>query len=218
MVQLYGVCLDRLPSADLLKKMIGKEWEESWQNQHPTLQKEEAARSSLAGLFLLRFSGREGLLAYSEKGKPYLVDYKADFGITHTGEWIFCAVSSAEFGGGVGLDAESGSRLRRESIQSLSKRWLSEKEQELLGDAPDLQAFLKLWTRKEALVKWQGEGISRLHCADTVCAPEKYGISFFEYQVENIFITLCTSAKETVSNKIQFLSREEIAAWENAIL
>ena len=82
------------------------------------------------------------------------------------------------------------------------------------SDFPDLKDFLRIWTRKEALVKWQGEGLSRLHLADTVAAPNDYGISFFEFRAEDIFITLCASAKATVSNEICFLTNEEIEGWK----
>lgn len=212
MIEIYGVRSDQLPNAEDLKGMISQSWVDAWQKQHSGMKKEECVRSGLAGLLLLRCSGVEGTLTYSDRGRPYLADFKADFSISHTDGWIFCAVSRDASDCRVGLDAESGSRLRLETVPALVKRWFSLKEQELLGDAPDLQAFLRIWTRKEALVKWQGEGLSKLHKADTASASDEHGLAFFEYRVENVFLSLCASANAVVSKEIRLLSQEEIEA------
>lgn len=93
------------------------------------------------------------LLEYAENGKPFLKNYSdLHFNISHCRTHIALALSHSP----VGIDVES---LRRVS-PSLIKRVCSDEEQHIISQSsdPDME-FLRLWTRKEAYLKYTGTGI-----------------------------------------------------------
>jgi len=101
----------------------------------------------------LRFSHRED-------GKPVLDRPCSDvcFSLSHAGDAIVVA-----FGNGfeVGVDAEAVSR--NVEHERLAERYFSSSEAAVIrGRAPDqqLEAFFSCWTRKEAIMKAAGKGLS----------------------------------------------------------
>lgn len=89
-------------------------------------------------------------------GKPMLPPELAKhINVTHAGDWALLAVGPSA----VGVDLEnSATGLVFADIASLS---FSPTEQQFLNEAPDQHAFFfQLWTRKEALIKATGRGIS----------------------------------------------------------
>lgn len=94
-------------------------------------------------------------------GKPVLCESSValSFNITHTGNIALIAVAGHE--SMVGIDAE----LIRSDIEwsNLSRRFFAPAEAEEIHSAPREQhvaAFFACWTRKEALVKAMGVGLS----------------------------------------------------------
>ena len=94
-------------------------------------------------------------------GKPVLAPGQADlaFNLTHTEGLVAVAVSS---GAAIGIDAESLDRrsinpaIGRDKFSPAEITWLEG------HDAPDqAQAFLRLWTAKEAFLKAIGKGLTR---------------------------------------------------------
>jgi len=91
-------------------------------------------------------------------GKPGLEGGPA-FNLTHTGDHFVVALAPE---GALGVDAEEGRRLR--DLEGLANRiFTREEREELFGVPPGPAreaAFLRGWTRKEAVVKALGRGIS----------------------------------------------------------
>ena len=101
--------------------------------------------------------------AYLTNGKPTLADKFASAGIhfnlAHTGDLALVAVTRL---GMVGVDVESVRPVK--NVDELIARFFSSRENELFQKVPDHEkpaAFFNLWTRKEALLKATGEGITR---------------------------------------------------------
>lgn len=94
---------------------------------------------------------------YNRYGKPSLIEYEnIYFSISHSGEWILCAVSDTP----IGIDIEGG---QHESIILIAKRFFTEQEYSyIIKQTLDNQknAFYKLWTLKESYVKCIGRGLS----------------------------------------------------------
>lgn len=91
---------------------------------------------------------------YDNNGKPFLANYNGiHFNLSHCREYVAVAIDSCS---PVGIDVES----RRRVSPSLVKRVCSEAEQKMIATAadPDME-FLRLWTRKEAWLKYTGTGI-----------------------------------------------------------
>ena len=89
-------------------------------------------------------------------GKPYLIGSELKFNITHSGDYVACAVGDAD----MGIDIEKISRMELPEVYSV----FSGSEREMINALPrDIQAdmFYRLWTLKESYVKKTGDG---LHC------------------------------------------------------
>jgi 4'-phosphopantetheinyl transferase len=101
--------------------------------------------------------------AHLKNGKPELAAEFASAGIhfnlAHTGDLALVAVTRI---GPIGADVECVRPVK--DVDDLVARFFSKREHELFQKIPLEQksaAFFNLWTRKEALLKATGEGITR---------------------------------------------------------
>ena len=115
---------------------------------------------ALAYLLLIYALREEGVFVdmpeftYGEHGKPYLKNYPDwNFNISHCKNAVCCVLSKEE----VGVDIEEIGEYK----EGLAAYVSNEKELKMLHDS-DNQAddFYKLWTRKEAVFKMLGSGIT----------------------------------------------------------
>ena len=92
-----------------------------------------------------------------KRGKPYIGpnhNPNVFFNISHCKNAVGCVVSE---GGEVGIDAECLGRYKPQ----LAEYCMSDEELKQISEAPDPDAeFTLLWTKKEALLKYTGEGIT----------------------------------------------------------
>jgi phosphopantetheinyl transferase len=87
------------------------------------------------------------------KGKPYLPDSRIHFNLSHSRNIALIAVSTVA---PVGIDVEHPREFR--SPDALAQRICSERE---LASAITPSQLLRLWVRKEAVVKGMGDGLTR---------------------------------------------------------
>jgi 4'-phosphopantetheinyl transferase len=108
---------------------------------------------SILGQYLQREPGTIGF-EYSASGKPHLKHPDLHFNLAHSEDRFVVAVCESL----VGVDLE----LRRviPDLDSLATHVFSPVELELWKTMPTLETFLRLWTRKEALLKGIGLGIA----------------------------------------------------------
>ena len=94
------------------------------------------------------------LFSFQSGGKPFLDDHPGiHFNLSHSGDVAVCAISDQP----VGIDIETPRKISN----SLIDYTMNESERELIAASGDPStAFLTLWTKKEALLKLTGEGIS----------------------------------------------------------
>lgn len=95
-----------------------------------------------------------------EKGKPHIKGDKVHFSISHSGEYVACAVDSSP----VGIDIE---RIRTVTLPLIKRVCTEEELQYVLGgtdtqnmDSETCVRFLHLWCAKEAYLKYTGEGLA----------------------------------------------------------
>ena len=95
--------------------------------------------------------------SYSEKKKPFLKDSDGiHFNISHSGDWIVCAIAENE----VGIDVE---KIRKINL-NIARRFFSTKEVGHLFKLPEkaqLDYFFDLWTLKESYLKFLGTGLTK---------------------------------------------------------
>ena len=109
---------------------------------------EDQTRFALGRLLISRFVG-SGPLEYGDKGKPRLPG-KDPFSLSHSGNFVGLYIGSAE----VGLDVEEISRCHMDIVSGAFT-----KEEAI--SIHDQESFAYAWTRKEAVTKCLGSGISR---------------------------------------------------------
>jgi 4'-phosphopantetheinyl transferase len=150
---LYATHANRI-SRELAGRWLG-ELSCARQTQLQRLRQPEDLNNSLLGMQLLK-TGMNHLkfrgfhlsgVQYRANRKPHLSE-AVDFSISHSGDMVVCALTR---NGRIGIDTE---KLRPVSIRSFS-RFLSASEYLTPGDSGD--AFLDLWTCKEAVLKGCGD-------------------------------------------------------------
>lgn len=92
------------------------------------------------------------------RGKPYFPSHPdVHFSVSHTGTLWVCAFSDTEIGLDVQEHRENDAPAR---FVRLAKRWFSDGERQYLDKCGYEPAeFYRLWARKEAYVKFTGDGI-----------------------------------------------------------
>ena len=93
-----------------------------------------------------------------ENGKPFLEDGRLQFNLSHSGDLALIAVARARH---VGVDVEQVRPMH--DLDALAARICTPGELAIitgLADPHRERAFFAMWTRKEALAKATGEGIS----------------------------------------------------------
>lgn len=113
----------------------------------------EIAYALLEEVLKTRFGITAYTISKNEKGKPFLAEYPSlHFNISHCGGLAVCGVSKSE----IGVDAE----LIREYGGKVMTRIFSEEEQSLTAASEDPNTdFFRIWTLKESLCKFTGDGI-----------------------------------------------------------
>lgn len=177
------------------------------------LKNKKAAIMSLAtGLLLQEIVEKEcGIpacelkVSTNDNGKPY-IDGCPDFhfNISHSDSRVVMAYGDCK----LGIDVE---KLKENDI-AVAKRCFAKEEYEyIIGDIsldrdtkPE-HRFCKIWTMKEAYLKYKGTGISVPLNSFTVNPIEGNvsgeDVSIFSKIMEEYMISICTSAKEDVQIK-----------------
>jgi len=99
------------------------------------------------------------LFEHGPQGKPSLPGAGISFNLSHSGQWFACAISN---GGPLGIDIERIQSLN--DMPGMAQHFFAPAEVERLFAAPESErthSFFQCWTRKEAVIKATGEGVSR---------------------------------------------------------
>lgn len=141
-------------------------------------------------------TGRKGWhFAVKYNGKPYVEGENITYSVSHTNGCVACAVSVPEHSqiktrglpdvvtdekiylasyfnkhGEIGCDVENcRGRLDAENIKKIAGRYFTESEkEEFENSCQSIEAFYRLWTVKESLVKATGEGLGALRRTDKI--------------------------------------------------
>ena len=122
------------------------------------------------------FCEKNSLSAYSGKvlrtplGKPYLENNYLFTGVTHTSDVIIVGVCEKSFG----IDCESKSRVIKNPERIINRFFTDNEKRFILSSKDKQQAFLEIWVKKEAYLKYTGDGISDLCNCDVT---EIYGFT-----------------------------------------
>jgi len=117
---------------------------------------------------LSKWSGVDPLelkIISDEHGKPFLVaNDPVHFSITHSSDHVAVAFSREP----VGLDLE---QVREVDAAALASRFFSPREAEWVDQSDDPNLFFTLWNCREAAIKADGRGLSKLLAVTRISEP-----------------------------------------------
>lgn len=94
--------------------------------------------------------------SYGVSGKPYFKEYPFYFNLSHSGDYVVCAISEKE----IGIDIQEH---RSGNMERIAKRYFSSREIQTLEKCSSherTQLFFDMWAKKEAYGKYTGGGIA----------------------------------------------------------
>lgn len=123
---------------------------------------------------------------YGKNGKPFLRDHPdIHFNLSHCRKGILCVIADKE----VGCDIEE---IPASLDDGLCSCCCSGEEIRKIRDSSRPEAeFTKLWTRKEAYLKYTGEGISD-DLPDLFSQADLTGMDFRTFEEKGMVYTLCS--------------------------
>lgn len=152
----------------------------------------------------------------SEHGKPYLPQQPVYFNISHSGDYVVIAISETN----IGVDIE---KLRHNKMR-VARRFFSDTEINLIQSSkiPD-QDFTRLWSLKEAYLKYRGSGLTEAlntftvkksdqpHIFDVYNATGKQiKIKLFHKTLNNqYFLSVCFNESQNIE-KIKEITLQEL--------
>ncbi len=129
-------------------------------------------------------------ISENEYGKPHFTNAEICFNISHSDNAIVCSVSDGE----IGIDVEKISEIRTK----ISDKFFSEYERRQIKSPED---FYRLWTLKEAFVKFIGKGISSIKDVEFTIKPKvkfesttiSSSINFETFIIDNYVVSIASN-------------------------
>jgi 4'-phosphopantetheinyl transferase len=160
MIQIYYSFLNKSLHHKLLEKYLKKNSLE-YQNRVLSFLRWEDTQLSLLGRILLMQGmhdlGKEfdsSKLQHNKYNKPFFLDSEVKFNISHSGQMVVCAISE-EFE--LGIDVEL---IKDINIDNFKNHMTGYEWENIKREEDKLTAFYDYWTKKEAVVKASGRGLS----------------------------------------------------------
>lgn len=151
-----------------------------------SIQNKDAQKRMLFGRIMLKYiAGRIGIvgpefMSLTNSGKPvFTVPNGFDFNISHSGNMVVCCIVKDAF---VGIDLE----LNRPVNIEIYRNCFDSHEWQFITESvtPGL-TFLKLWVRKEAVIKADGRGFG-INLSSLNCLKNKAKAGLNNYYIESI--------------------------------
>lgn len=141
----------------------------NWQTEGSAGKEKSYAYQHAAGHRLVRYALRRcfGLeqmgYVFTENGKPMIAGHpEIQFNLSHTKGLLACAVSHRP----VGIDVE----WIRPVLPSVFRKLTKREQDYILSFGNREEAFMRVWTMKEACMKMTGQGLAAF--GETECVPD----------------------------------------------
>lgn len=166
--------LEDIPQASIaewLPAITPSEQDAAQNFEKPNDQKRFVASRFLLRKYLKLIFGQDPIIEANEYGKPFLVNQDGQFNISHSGEFLLMAFSYIP----VGVDIEKISKFPE--MNYIKENFFHPGERDEVNSAPINQGdlwFFICWTRKEALLKAIGKGLTiKTESFQVSCDPNK---------------------------------------------
>lgn len=137
---------------------------------------------------------------YEENGKPFINNKEIEFNLSHSKSHCVIAISPLQ----LGIDIEVPKKLV--NFDDVVKKVFTQKEQDLIYTSSDpAKTFFTFWTRKEAVIKATGKGITSYLNEFSVCngtnnaQPQHILLNNNRFKSENLFIQTFEYQNNTIS-------------------
>ena len=118
----------------------------------------ESLNEYISGHSLAPYNGE---IKRTALGKPY-IDYPLHIGVTHSDDTVIIAIDKHN----IGIDCEKCGRVSAR-YESIMKKFFTKNERNYVKSCKDEKsAFLDTWVKKEAVVKFSGEGLAEMAKVD----------------------------------------------------
>lgn len=172
-IHLWEADLDRASAESAFPYLSDDEWSRAGRFRY-----EQHRNRFIAGRALLRLrlsaylhcKPAEIIFHYNEWGKPFVANARLEFNVAHSDNHFVLALSQEP----VGVDIEKIKTI--EDLQLVARTVFSPVELTawtLLPETEELPAFYRIWTRKEALLKALGRGVTEFCPAISVLFAER---------------------------------------------
>ncbi len=120
-----------------------------------TLKRKESvcAKALLCEVLSSEFRLTDFSVLCDKNGKPYIKNSPLHFNLSHSGDCVLCLCGTEK----VGCDIQT----KCEYKEKVAKRFFTEREYEFLCKSEDKALdFTRIWTMKESILKYHGDGLS----------------------------------------------------------
>lgn len=158
MIVVYYTVISEVYHEQLLKKHLPK-YSTDFREKINNYKRLQDAQSSLLGRLLLSnatmsFTNNVDNIKYTDYQKPYFENLPYKFNISHSGEVVICAFSN-KYELGIDIEEIKDIELDVFKDQMTENEWKAVMQAEA-----QKEAFYEYWTKKEAVIKAHGKGLS----------------------------------------------------------
>lgn len=208
MIEIFYTKFNKQLSQDSLNSFLAK-LPQKLQEENKRYRRWRDRHSHLFGKLLLlealqNLGFSNGILSeikYNDFGRPYLPDSTLDFNISHSGDFVICALSTTIR---LGIDIEE---IKEIGFQDF-KTFMDKDEWEQINSAAHpINIFFDYWAIKESIIKADGRGMSLPLEEIRIDKNKKFGVCKDKtWYLSNLFLDegiasyLATNVKEYRSN------------------
>ena len=138
---------------------------------------EMLARREIAKRFGINICDIE--IAAKEKGKPYCKNAEVELSLSHSGDYAVCAVGERP----IGIDIQ---RIVPYNEKTAKKVCSALELEDIEKSGKKAEEFIKLWTKKEAVIKMKGEGFGAVDIKNCLAGKKIETVRFLDY-----FVSIC---------------------------
>ena len=201
MIQLFYMDTREIDTEEKYQTILDSLSEERREKALRFTHKEPRLQRMAAGFLLenyLEDRGISGPYCYGKSagGKPYLLEHTdVEFCITHSGPHVFVATGDQM----IGVDVERFDRVPKEpKCLAIAERFFTEEDREYIEEG-GREAFLEVWTFKEAVAKGLDIPLSEVMRNTDVNMLQEHVVRL---EKDGVMVTLCSLA-ETIDDDFQ---------------
>lgn len=184
MTKCYALNVSTIDESKLVEIASLLPWQERREKASRYLHIKDKRLCIGAGVLLYRILIKNGIsdftLSKNEYGKEYLKNSDLHFNLSHSGDYVVCAVSDAE----VGIDTE----FLSDADLTVAEKCFTNYEYKMLQNSQNIRSdFFRLWTLKESFVKKIGMGMFFPFNSFSVKFDDDYTTSIYDARSGNPF-------------------------------